>query len=96
MSYYITLTSSKALNITILLTYLKSASFFFSCYAILCSPMQRIETMLILILSLLNDAEVSLPANANAGVILRNKSNKYKGLVNKDLKLLKQKISAGR
>ncbi|KAH6106784.1 hypothetical protein HBI64_234870 [Parastagonospora nodorum] len=61
-------------------------------YALL--PMQRIETMLILILSLLNDAEVLLPANANVGVMLRNKSNKYKGLVNKDLKLLKQKISA--
>ncbi|KAH4653591.1 hypothetical protein HBH80_182000 [Parastagonospora nodorum] len=51
--------------------------------------------MLILILSLLNDAEVLSPANANAGVMLRNKSNKYKGLVNKDLKLSKQKISAG-
>ncbi|KAH5617643.1 hypothetical protein HBI23_251730 [Parastagonospora nodorum] len=92
----ITLTLSKALNITILLTYLKSASFFSSCYAVLCSPMQRIETMLILILSLLNDAEVLSPANANAGVMLRNKSNEYKGLVNKDLKLLKQKISIGR
>ncbi|KAH5233410.1 hypothetical protein HBI62_041030 [Parastagonospora nodorum] len=32
----ITLTPSKALNITILLTYLKSASFFSFCYAILC------------------------------------------------------------
>ncbi|KAH4427836.1 hypothetical protein HBH59_022680 [Parastagonospora nodorum] len=59
-------------------------------------PMQRIETVLILILSLLNDAEVSSPANANAGVMLRNKSDEYKGLVNKDLKLLKQEISAGR
>ncbi|KAH6095205.1 hypothetical protein HBI65_112710 [Parastagonospora nodorum] len=120
----ITLTPSKALNITVLLTYLKSASSFFSCYAVLCvsiikpaeiscfdslrssltkllyslgwSPMQRIETVLILILSLLNDAEVSSPANANAGVMLRNKSNEYKGLVNKDLKLLKQEIPAGR
>ncbi|KAH6052136.1 hypothetical protein HBI66_239310 [Parastagonospora nodorum] len=59
------------------------------------SPMQHIETVLILILSLLNDVKVSSPANADAGVILRNKSNKYKGLVNKDLKLLKQEISAG-
>ncbi|KAH4146282.1 hypothetical protein HBH44_244550 [Parastagonospora nodorum] len=92
----ITLTLSKALNITILLTYLKSASSFFSCYAIPCSPMQRIETVLILILSLLNDAEVSSPANANAGVMLRNKSDEYKGLVNKDLKLSKQEIPAGR
>ncbi|KAH5206205.1 hypothetical protein HBI62_241250 [Parastagonospora nodorum] len=75
---------------------LLSTSSFFSCYAVLCLPMQRIETMLILILSLLNDAEVSSPANANAGVMLHNKSNEYKGLVNKDLKLLKQKISAGR
>ncbi|KAH5992018.1 hypothetical protein HBI84_161370 [Parastagonospora nodorum] len=120
----ITLTPSKALDITVLLTYLKSASSFSSRYAVPCvsitkpaeiscfdssrssltkllyssswSPMQRIETVLILILSLLNNAEVSLPANANAGVMLRNKSNEYKGLVNKDLKLLKQEISTGR
>ncbi|KAH3969922.1 hypothetical protein HBH51_117500 [Parastagonospora nodorum] len=71
----ITLTLSKALNITILLTYLKSALFFFFCYAVL---------------SLLTKLLYSL------GVMLRNKSNKYKGLVNKDLKLLKQEISAGR
>ena len=45
--------------------------------------------MLILILFLLNNIEVLLPANANAGIILYNKSNKYKGLVNKNLKLLK-------
>ncbi|KAH6516780.1 hypothetical protein HBI07_247960 [Parastagonospora nodorum] len=32
----ITLTLSKALNITVLLTYLKSASSFFFCYAVLC------------------------------------------------------------
>ncbi|KAH4482289.1 hypothetical protein HBH66_141170 [Parastagonospora nodorum] len=51
--------------------------------------MQHVETVLISILSLLNNAEVLLPANANAGVMLRNKSNEYKGLVNKDLKLLK-------
>ncbi|KAH6479052.1 hypothetical protein HBI56_227980 [Parastagonospora nodorum] len=74
---------------------LLSASSFFFCYAVLCLLMQHIETMLILILSLLNDAEVLLPANADAGVMLRNKSNKYKGLVNKDLKLLKQEISVG-
>ncbi|KAH5155156.1 hypothetical protein HBH69_108340 [Parastagonospora nodorum] len=91
----ITLTPSKALNITVLLTYLKSASFFSSRYAVLCSPMQRIETVLILILSLLNNAEVLLPANADVGVMLRNKSNEYKGLVNKDLKLSKQEIPAG-
>ncbi|KAH5781873.1 hypothetical protein HBI92_246130 [Parastagonospora nodorum] len=74
------------------MSYALTASYLF----ILLLPMQRIETMLILILSLLNNAEVSLPTNANAGVMLRNKSNEYKGLVNKDLKLLKQEISAGR
>ncbi|KAH5415334.1 hypothetical protein HBI32_118080 [Parastagonospora nodorum] len=120
----ITLTLSKALNITVLLTYLKSALSFSSCYAVLCvsiikpakifcfdslrfsltkllyslgwSLMQRVETVLILILSLLNDAEVLLPANADAGVMLRNKSDEYKGLVNKDLELSKQEIPAGR
>ncbi|KAH6304611.1 hypothetical protein HBI39_114510 [Parastagonospora nodorum] len=120
----ITLTLSKALNITVLLTYLKSASSFSSCHAVPCvsitkpaeiscfdssrssltkplyslgwSLMQRVETVLISILSLLNDAEVSSPANANAGIMLRNKSNKYKGLVNKDLELSKQEIPAGR
>ncbi|KAH6106791.1 hypothetical protein HBI64_234990 [Parastagonospora nodorum] len=71
----ITLTLFKALNITILLTHLKSASFFFFCYAVL-----FLLTKLLYLLS----------------IMLRNKSDKYKGLVNKDLKLLKQKISAGR
>ncbi|KAH4889105.1 hypothetical protein HBH74_240770 [Parastagonospora nodorum] len=82
----------KAISYALAASYLfilLSASSFFFCYAVLYSPMQRIETMLILILSLLNDAEVLLPTNANVGVMLRNKSNEYKGLVNKDLKLLK-------
>ncbi|KAH5783279.1 hypothetical protein HBI88_106400 [Parastagonospora nodorum] len=98
----ITLTPSKALNITVLSTHLKSASSFSSRHAVPCvsitkpSPMQRIETVLISILSLLNDAEVSSPANADAGVMLRNKSDEYKSLVNKDLELSKQEIPAGR
>ncbi|KAH4152829.1 hypothetical protein HBH43_231610 [Parastagonospora nodorum] len=74
------------------MSYALAASYLF----ILLLLMQRIETMLILILSLLNDAEVLLPANTDAGVMLRNKSNKYKGLVNKDLKLSKQEIPTGR
>ncbi|KAH3975179.1 hypothetical protein HBH51_084720 [Parastagonospora nodorum] len=87
----ITLTLSKALNITILLTYLKSALSFFFCYAVLC-------------VSIIKPAEIfcfnSLRSSLtkllySLGVMLRNKSNKYKGLVNKDLKLLKQEISAG-
>ncbi|KAH6016973.1 hypothetical protein HBI82_107550 [Parastagonospora nodorum] len=59
----ITLTLFKALDITILLTYLKSASSFFFCYAVL--------SLLTKLLYLL-------------------------GLVNKDLKLLKQEIPTGR
>ncbi|KAH4593454.1 hypothetical protein HBH82_246920 [Parastagonospora nodorum] len=88
----ITLTLSKALNITILLTYLKSALSFSSYYAILC-------------VSIIKSAEISCFNSLRSlltkllyllGVILRNKSNEYKGLVNKDLKLLKQEISADR
>jgi ubiquitin-conjugating enzyme E2 R len=59
------------------------------------SPVQRVETVLISILSLLDDAEVSSPANVDAGVMLRNKPEEYKGLVNKDLELSKQDIPAG-
>jgi ubiquitin-conjugating enzyme E2 R len=59
------------------------------------SPVQRVETVLISILSLLDDAEVSSPANIDAGVMLRNKPEEYKGLVNKDLELSKQDIPAG-
>lgn len=59
------------------------------------SPVQRVETVLISILSLLDDAEVSSPANVDAGVMLRNKPDEYKGLVKKDLELSKQDIPAG-
>ncbi|KAH5728493.1 hypothetical protein HBI18_106250 [Parastagonospora nodorum] len=88
----ITLTLSKALNITILLTYLKSASSFSFCYAVLC-------------VSIIKPAEISCFNSLRSsltkllyllGVMLRNKSNEYKGLVNKDLKLSKQEIPAGR
>ena len=36
------------------------------------SPVQRVESVLISVLSLLDDAEVSSPANVDAGVQLRN------------------------
>jgi ubiquitin-conjugating enzyme E2 R len=58
------------------------------------SPVQRVETVLISILSLLDDAEVSSPANVDAGVMLRNKPDEYKGLVKQDLELAKQDIPA--
>lgn len=58
------------------------------------SPVQRVETVLISILSLLDDAEVSSPANVDAGVMLRNKPDEYKAMVSKDLELAKQDIPA--
>jgi ubiquitin-conjugating enzyme E2 R len=58
------------------------------------SPVQRVETVLISILSLLDDAEVSSPANVDAGVMLRNKPTEYKEMVKKDLELSKQEIPA--
>ncbi|OAL51235.1 hypothetical protein IQ07DRAFT_586773 [Pyrenochaeta sp. DS3sAY3a] len=59
------------------------------------SPVQRVETVLISILSLLDDAEVSSPANVDAGVMLRNKRTEYMEMVQKDLELSKQDIPAG-
>lgn len=56
------------------------------------SPVQRVETVLISILSLLDDAEVSSPANVDAGVMLRNKPDQYKEMVKKDLELSKADI----
>lgn len=56
------------------------------------SPVQRVETVLISILSLLDDAEVSSPANVDAGVMLRNKRSEYMDMVKKDLELSKQDI----
>jgi ubiquitin-conjugating enzyme E2 R len=59
------------------------------------SPVQRVESVLISILSLLDDPEVSSPANVDAGVMLRNKPEQYKDMVKKDLELSKQDIPAG-
>jgi len=56
------------------------------------SPVQRVETVLISILSLLDDAEVSSPANVDAGVMLRNKPEEYRAMVKKDLDLSKEDI----
>ncbi|KAF2854327.1 hypothetical protein T440DRAFT_388695 [Plenodomus tracheiphilus IPT5] len=58
------------------------------------TPVQRVETVLISILSLLDDAEVSSPANVDAGVMLRNNPAEYREMVNKDLELSKKDIPA--
>ncbi|KAL1302536.1 hypothetical protein AAFC00_002919 [Neodothiora populina] len=59
------------------------------------SPAQRVETVLISILSLLDDAEVSSPANVDAGVMLRNDPEKYKDRVWSDLEQSKKDIPEG-
>lgn len=56
------------------------------------SPVQRIESVLISILSLLDDAEVSSPANVDAGVMLRKEPEKYKARVMKDVEASKKDI----
>ncbi|KAF2868424.1 ubiquitin-conjugating enzyme/RWD-like protein [Massariosphaeria phaeospora] len=59
------------------------------------SPVQRVETVLLSVLSLLDDPEVSSPANVDAGVMLRNAPELYKEKVTTDLNLSKQDIPAG-
>ncbi|KAI9837546.1 MAG: hypothetical protein M1819_007197 [Sarea resinae] len=59
------------------------------------SPAQRVESVLISILSLLDDAEVSSPANVDAGVMLRKNPVEYKALVEKDVEASKRDIPEG-
>jgi ubiquitin-conjugating enzyme E2 R len=56
---------------------------------------QRVESVLISVLSLLDDPEVSSPANVDAGVMLRNKPEEYKQLVKRDLDISKSDIPKG-
>ncbi|KAI9729957.1 MAG: hypothetical protein M1834_006155 [Cirrosporium novae-zelandiae] len=59
------------------------------------SPVQSVETVLLSILSLLDDAEVSSPANVDAGVLLRRSPEEYKELVKKDVEASKRDIPEG-
>ena len=59
------------------------------------SPIQRVESVLISVLSLIDDAEVSSPANVDAGVMLRLQPDKYKERVKKDIEASKLDIPAG-
>ncbi|KAF9733561.1 hypothetical protein PMIN06_002800 [Paraphaeosphaeria minitans] len=59
------------------------------------SPVQRVESVLISVLSLLDDPEVSSPANVDAGVMLRNAPEQYKARVKKDLDISKGDIPKG-
>jgi ubiquitin-conjugating enzyme E2 R len=59
------------------------------------SPAQRVESVLISILSLLDDAEVSSPANVDAGVLLRKSPEEYKETVRKCVEASKADIPDG-
>jgi len=59
------------------------------------SPAQRIFTVLISILSLLDDAEVSSPANVDAGILLRKDPETYKRRVKDCIEESKKDIPAG-
>lgn len=59
------------------------------------SPVQRVESVLLSIISLLDDAECSSPANVDAGVLLRNKPDAYRQLVRSDVEKSKADIPAG-
>ena len=59
------------------------------------SPAQRVESVLISILSLLDDAEISSPANVDASVMLRKQPEEYKALVKKDVEASKRDIPEG-
>ena len=59
------------------------------------SPAQRVESVLISILSLLDDAEISSPANVDASVMLRKQPEEYKALVKRDVEASKRDIPEG-
>ncbi|KAK3684416.1 Ubiquitin-conjugating enzyme subunit [Vermiconidia calcicola] len=59
------------------------------------SPVQRVESVLISVLSLLDDAEVSSPANVDAGVQFRKDPEAYKERVRQDRERSKEDIPAG-
>ncbi|EED17572.1 ubiquitin conjugating enzyme (UbcC), putative [Talaromyces stipitatus ATCC 10500] len=59
------------------------------------SPAQRVESVLISILSLLDDAECSSPANVDAGVQLRKDPKGYREHVRQDVESSKQDIPDG-
>ncbi|KAI9760195.1 MAG: hypothetical protein M4579_001810 [Chaenotheca gracillima] len=59
------------------------------------SPIQGVESVLISIISLLDDAEVSSPANVDASVLFRKDRAAFKDMVKKDVDLSKGDIPEG-
>jgi ubiquitin-conjugating enzyme E2 R len=60
--------------------------------AIRWSPAQRVESVLLSVLSLLDDANIDSPANVDASVMLRDHKNEYMAMVHKDLEASKRDI----
>ena len=56
------------------------------------SPAQRVESVLLSIVSLLDDAETSSPANVDAGVLLRKDPEAYRQRVKDDVEISKKDI----
>ncbi|KAL8696603.1 MAG: hypothetical protein Q9201_007579 [Fulgogasparrea decipioides] len=59
------------------------------------SPAQRVESVLLSIISLLDDGETSSPANVDAGVLLRKDPKAYRERVKEDVELSKKDIPEG-
>jgi ubiquitin-conjugating enzyme E2 R len=59
------------------------------------SPAQRVESVLISILSLLDDAEISSPANVDAAVMLRTNPDKFRSIVKSNVEESKAHRPAG-
>jgi len=59
------------------------------------SPAQRVESVLISILSLLDDAEISSPANVDASVMLRDHKDEFKRRVKQDVESSKKDVPEG-
>ncbi|KAI4264293.1 MAG: hypothetical protein L6R42_000583 [Xanthoria sp. 1 TBL-2021] len=59
------------------------------------SPAQRVESVLLSIISLLDDAETSSPANVDAGVMLRKDPEGFRKRVKQDVEVSRKDIPEG-
>ncbi|KAL8772630.1 MAG: hypothetical protein Q9209_002291 [Squamulea sp. 1 TL-2023] len=59
------------------------------------SPAQRVESVLLSIISLLDDAETSSPANVDAGVMLRKDPERFRKRVKQDVEASRKDIPEG-
>ncbi|KAL9633213.1 MAG: hypothetical protein Q9164_004831 [Protoblastenia rupestris] len=59
------------------------------------SPVQRVESVLLSIISLLDDAECSSPANVDAGIMLRKDPEQFKKRVKEDVDKSREDIPKG-